>query len=304
MKIGLALPHYDFSFPDGRPARVGDVASTARRAEDAGFDSVWVSDHLFLSLERYGGPAGRQQTPDAFTMCAAIAAATTRVRIGTLVLCVPFRNPVVMAQQVRSLQDLSGGRFVAGLGAGWYEAEFAEAGIAFDRPGARIAALEDAASVIRAEAPVWIGGKGGPKIAGVVARAADGWNVVWSMTPAVYAERLATLRSACADNGRAVEDVGLSLGLTAVLATDEDDLAARYARLQAWAPPGVLDGTPLDRARGSDLTATLDDAVQIVKTYEALGVDEMILSLARPLPFAVFEDEQIDLAARLIEAVR
>lgn len=303
MKIGLALPHYDFSFPDGRPARVADVVAYAQRAEDVGFDSVYLSDHLFLTLERYGGPAGRQQTPEAMAMCAAVAAATSRVKIGTLVLCMPFRNPAVLAQQARSLQDLSGGRFVAGLGAGWYEDEFIEAGIPFETAGRRIEALEEAAAVVRAEAPVWIGGKGGPKISGVVARSADGWNIVWEVTPERYEDLASNIGAACDAVGRDLSDVDRSVGLYTLLATDPDDLESRYQGMQKWLPGGGLNDVSLAKRAATTLTGTIEDCAAVVKTYEAAGVSEMVLSLA-PLPFSVWEDEQIDLAARLIEAVR
>src|SRR5438105_11300774 len=68
MKVGLALPHYDFSYPSEQPATVVSVQDYARRAEALGFDSVWVSDHLFLDLARYGGPPRRYGTPEATTM--------------------------------------------------------------------------------------------------------------------------------------------------------------------------------------------------------------------------------------------
>lgn len=303
MRIGLALPHYDFSFPDERPSRVADVVAAARRAEDAGFDSVWVSDHLFLSLERYGGPPGRQETPEVMTLAAAIGAATTRVKVGTLVVCVPFRNAAVLAQQARSLQDMTGGRFVAGLGAGWNEAEFVEAGLPFESAGTRIEELEAVASVVRTEAPVLIGGKGGPKIAGVVARTAETWNIVWEMTPKLYEGLTANIDAACVAEGRDPSDVGRSVGLYTMLAEDPDDLAERYARMQAWMPGGALDAVSIETRAATTLTGTLDDCVRTIKTYASLGVGEMILSLA-PLPFSIFEDDQVDLAARLIEAVR
>lgn len=303
MKIGLALPHYDFSFPDGRPARVQDVVVYAKRAEDLGFDSVWISDHLFLSLERYGGPSERQRTPEALSMCAAVAQATSTVKIGTLVLCVPFRNPAILVQQVRSLQDLSGGRFVAGLGAGWYEDEFVEAEIPFERAGLRIEALEEVATKVRAEAPVYVGGKGGPKISGVVARAADTWNIVWEMTPERYAGLSDNIAAACTQAGRDPADVGRSVGLYTLLAEDPDDLASRYERMKDWTPGRFLDRTALEVRAETTLTGTLDDCITRLKAFEAVGVDEMILSLA-PLPFAVHDDDQLELAARLIEAVR
>jgi len=218
MKIGFALPHYDFSFPDHRPVAVRDVVGYAQRAEALGFDSVWVSDHLFLDIEKYGGAPGRHRTPDALTVLGAIACETERVRFGTLVLCASFRHPRLLAHSIRTLMDASGGRFDCGLGAGWYEPEFLAAGIPFGTAGQRIERMRVIAGHLDAhfgdELPMWIGGKGGPKVASVIAEHADGWNVVWRITPDELAARLVGVRDAfaaakrvasrrCARGGRA-----------------------------------------------------------------------------------------------------
>ncbi|MDQ3991822.1 MAG: LLM class flavin-dependent oxidoreductase, partial [Actinomycetota bacterium] len=97
MRIGLALPHYDFSFPDGGPVSWERLAAAARRAEALGFDSVWVSDHFSLSLARYGGPDEPFGTPEPLSALAALATVTERVRLGTLVLCAGFRHPALVA---------------------------------------------------------------------------------------------------------------------------------------------------------------------------------------------------------------
>src|SRR5437588_12226978 len=138
MKVGLALPHYDFSFPSEQPATVRRVLDYARRAEELGFDSVWVSDHLFLDLAKYGGPPKRYGTPEATAMLTALAAATTHVRFGSLVLCASFRHPVFLAAQLQTIHGMSDGRLEVGLGAGWYEPEFNAAGIPFGTAGQRI----------------------------------------------------------------------------------------------------------------------------------------------------------------------
>ncbi|HSR27834.1 MAG TPA: LLM class flavin-dependent oxidoreductase, partial [Actinomycetes bacterium] len=93
MKLGLALPHYDISFPDQRPASFDRVARYAGLAEASGFHQLWVSDHFWLDLERYGGPTGRQGTPECWTMLSALAVLTSRARLGTLVLATGFRPP-------------------------------------------------------------------------------------------------------------------------------------------------------------------------------------------------------------------
>jgi len=285
MKVGLALPHYDFSFPSGdfsfpseQPATVARVVEYARRAEQLGFDSVWVSDHLFLDLAKYGGPPKRYGTPEATAMLTALAAATTHVRFGSLVLCASFRH------------------------------EFNAAGIPFGSAGQRIDRLSVVAGQLDARLDprpaIIVGGKGGPKLARVVAEHADAWNVCWRITPDEYRARLGTLHQACARAKRDPQTVGLSVGLYTLLGTDRNDLEARYEALQRWTPGGALDGVPLAKHADGALVGTIEDCAATIKEFEALGVSEIILSAAS-LPFSVYDDDQLELAAReLIPQVR
>lgn len=308
MKVGLALPHYDFSFPSEQPATVDAVVSYARRAEELGFDSVWVSDHLFLDLAKYGGPPKRYGTPEALTTLTAIAAATNRVRVGSLVLCASFRHPTFLAAQLATLHEMSGGRLVAGIGAGWYEAEFAAAGIPFGTTGQRIERLATVAGLLEARLdprpPIWIGGKGGPKIARVVAEHADGWNVCWRITPEEYRARLDVLEAVCAKAKRDLASVELSVGLYCLAGTDPDDLDARYEAMRRWTPGGAIDGMPLAKYADGALVGTIDECVARAKELDALGVSHLILSLGS-LPFSVYDDEQLELvAAELLPRIR
>jgi alkanesulfonate monooxygenase SsuD/methylene tetrahydromethanopterin reductase-like flavin-dependent oxidoreductase (luciferase family) len=308
MKVGVALPHYDFSYPSEQPATIASVVSYAERAEGLGFDSVWVSDHLFLDLARYGGPPKRYGTPEALATLTAVSARTSRVRFGSLVLCASFRHPVFLAAQLQSIHEMGAGRLEVGLGAGWYEAEFNAAGIPFGTAGQRIERLGVVAGQLDARLdprpPLIVGGKGGPKVARVVAEHADGWNVCWRITPDEYRARLDTLGEACAEAKRDPGSVSLSVGLYTLLGTDENDVQARYEALQAWTPGGALDGVPLSKYASGALVGTPDEAAARIKEFEALGVDEIIVSAAS-LPFSVYDDEQLELIAReLIPRVR
>ena len=98
MRVGITLPHYDFSLPGVRPVRFDAVAAEAKRAEALGFDSVWVSDHFFGSLDRYGGDDTRYGALEPLTTLAALAPLTERVRLGTLVLSAGFRHPAIVAK--------------------------------------------------------------------------------------------------------------------------------------------------------------------------------------------------------------
>jgi probable F420-dependent oxidoreductase len=329
MKLGIALPHYDISFPDQQPATFDRIARYAELVESSGFHQVWVSDHFWLDLERYGGPVGRQGTPECWTTLSALAVRTSRVRLGTLVLATGFRPPTLLAKMAATLDQLSGGRLDLGLGAGWNQAEFTENGLPFPRPGERLAMLEEALGVLsalladadrpgsfsgrfyraedapvvpgpvqRPRPPLWVGGKG-DRLLGVVARAADGWNVVWSVTPDAYRERLGVLEAACGRAGRDPGEVRRSLGLNTLVGTDADDLATRWRRLQAWTPGGILDGVELrDWAKGR-LVGTPGEVLAQLQSWEELGIEQVVCTFSG-LPFAVFEDEQLDLVAEQV----
>src|SRR5690348_13562085 len=112
----------------------------ARQVEDSGIDVLLLRDHFSA------GPFGQQLAP--FSGLAAAAAATTRLRVGTLVLSNDFRHPAIVAHEAASLHLLSGGRFELGIGAGWYQPEYSAAGLAFDSPGRRIDRLEESLAII------------------------------------------------------------------------------------------------------------------------------------------------------------
>ncbi|HVF14856.1 MAG TPA: LLM class flavin-dependent oxidoreductase, partial [Acidimicrobiales bacterium] len=151
MEFGLALPQYDFFAPEPEPGRLpwATVEATARRAEELGFHSLWLSDHLFLDRSRYGGRPGRCPGFDPLPALGALALVTRRVRLGTLTLCSPLRPATVTAKQLATLDVLSGGRLTVGVGAGWSEDEFKMVGVAFRRPGERLRHLEESIHVLR-----------------------------------------------------------------------------------------------------------------------------------------------------------
>ena len=122
MRIGIQLPEVE------REVRWPELLAIARAAEDAGFDSIWLGDHLL-----YRGDGRPERGPwDAWTQLAALAASTERVRLGPLVACAGFHPPGLIARMAASIDEVSDGRFVLGLGAGWNEQEFSAFGIPFD----------------------------------------------------------------------------------------------------------------------------------------------------------------------------
>ncbi len=136
LRIGVQLPEVE------RVASWPELAAMARAAEEVGFDSIWVGDHLL-----YRGDGGPERGPwDAWTVLAALAATTSRVHLGPLVACLGFHPPGVLARMASTVDEISGGRFVLGVGAGWNEAEFRAFGIPFQERASR---FEESFAIVR-----------------------------------------------------------------------------------------------------------------------------------------------------------
>jgi len=136
LKVGIQLPEVE------REVRWPELLDMTRAIEDLGFDSVWVGEHLL-----YRWPDRPARGPwESWTLLAAIAASTSRIELGPLVACTSFHNPALLAKQATTIDELSGGRFVLGLGAGWNETEFRAYGYPFDH---RIGRFEEAFTIIR-----------------------------------------------------------------------------------------------------------------------------------------------------------
>jgi F420-dependent oxidoreductase-like protein len=260
-----------------------DVAAAVEHAEATGWDGVYVADHFMGD----GGGFGPEEAPvlEATAALAALAAATRRVRLGSLVFGVTYRHPAVLAKWAATVDHVSGGRLLLGVGAGWQENEHAQYGIALGPPGERVERLEEAVRILRGllttprttlagahytvtdalaepkpvqeRLPILVGGKG-DRMLGVVARHADEWNM-WS-TPAQFAERSAALVARCEAAGRDPASIARS---TQALVFVLDDLA-KAAELVEQLPRPTIAGPPA--ALAEQLAA-----------YDEVGVDEFIV---------------------------
>jgi len=296
MEIGLALPQYDFSIAGVDRLPWSLVTEWAQHAERLGFGSLWLADHLFLGIEKYGAPAGDHFGYDPIVGLGALARSTSTVALGTLVLCAQLRPPKVLVEQLRTLNELAGGRLVPGAGAGWYEPEYRAAGIAFERPGVRLAQLAEVLDLIGAAGlPRFAGGKG-DRFLDVVASHADAWNTVWAWTIEDYAARSAVLDAACERIGRPSAKVERTVGLFTLVGADADDLARRYRRLQDRTPPGVISDTTLADWRTGRLVGTVEEVRSQLVRWKSLGVTRLIACLGA-LPFSVSDPDDLDLLA-------
>lgn len=327
MRFGLALPHYDFSLPGVPRISFRAMLEWALRAEALGFHSVWVSDHFFLSLGRYGGSDRPRGSLEPLTSLAALAAATSRVRLGTLVVSAPFRHPAILAKMATTADLLSGGRLELGVGAGWYEEEFRAFGYPFGPAADRFRILEetlDAVGRLFAEGPattdagrlrlrdavmrprpaqsprppIWLGSKGGLRSLRIAARLADGWNTVWRWDPRGYAARVDAARAACEREGRDPSTLRLSIGLYAVVGEDERDARARLERLRGGESSS---GGDLESLAATTLSGTPERALERVRELADLGVEEIIVAPGE-LPFAIPDPEMVEVIAERVVA--
>jgi alkanesulfonate monooxygenase SsuD/methylene tetrahydromethanopterin reductase-like flavin-dependent oxidoreductase (luciferase family) len=314
MRIGLALPQYDYSVFGESPLQFDTIVAHARVASEAGYTSLWLSDHLFLDIEKYGGSPGRHGVYEPLVTLAALSRLVPDVRLGTLVLLEALRPAAVLAKALASLDRICDGRLDVGLGAGWYEPEYQALGLEMPRPGERLDRLREAVDVVtgllgggpldydgrhhRARAAVnlppatqlprplvFVGGKG-DRLLQLVAEHADGWNTCWAWTTADYRERLGVLEAACERVGRDPGSIWRSLGLYALCGEDQHDLERRFERLKASTPAGVLDGVTLDQWRRGRLVGTVQEVREQAREWEGLGVETIIVG-AGALPFQV-----------------
>ncbi|MFZ4515893.1 MAG: LLM class flavin-dependent oxidoreductase [Acidimicrobiia bacterium] len=321
MRIGLALPQYDYSLSQEQPLTWDAIRHVSERAQALGFASLWLSDHVFLDLAKYNGPAEHRFAFDPVVTLGALAQAVPNVRLGTLVALEVLRPASVLANAFATLDRISGGRIDIGLGAGWYEPDYAAVGMAMPSPGERLRRLEEAVHVVqgtvsgaplrfdgtfhsantpgvetgalqRPTPPIFVGGKG-DKLLDLAARTGVGWNTCWTWTPADYAQRLEVLNAACARHGRDPQSVWRSLGLYALAGDSASDLERRFARLAAQSPKGVLDGVTLDQYRQGRLVGTIDEVRTQARAWEDLGVETLIVGVGA-VPFQIGDLDDLE----------
>ncbi|MBF8191688.1 LLM class flavin-dependent oxidoreductase [Nonomuraea sp. K274] len=225
MHIGVNVPN----FGPGTDPEV--LRRWAQTTEGLGFDLLMVSDHVVVTpdvAEQYPAPFY-----EPFTTLAWLAGVTDRVRLGTTVLIAPYRHPLLVARMAANLNQLSGGRFVLGVGVGWARQEFDALGVPFEERGAITddhlqavrAAWDDEEDYGRGRIPIWVGGHSGPALRRAV-RHGDAWHPLL-LPLARLRERLDRMKAVADELGRPVPALAprIALRLTETPVTDEGRLA-------------------------------------------------------------------------------
>ncbi len=298
MRLGLALPHYEFSFGRGRRLSWTDLVETASWADSIGFDSLWVSDHVFLDLAKYGGDERPYSSFEYTSTLGALSIATSNAELGVLVACAALRPPAVLARSAETILSLSGRRFWLGLGAGWYRPDFDEAGVDFGSVSDRFARLRSTAESVRrflgpeSAVKVLVGGKGGPKVLEIVAEFADAWNVSWAIDPHSLRKKIEKLEERWKELGRDPEGPYVSVGLTCLVASDETELRNRYFQMfedfSLRLPP---DPTAMfESARLQRLVCTHEELKGRIDAYRQAGASEIICGFG-PAPFSMWRKD-------------
>ena len=258
MRLGVQLPEVE------RVVRWPEYVAMARAAEESGFDSIWVGDHLL-----YRDDGREERGPwDAWSLLAGLAAVTRNVRLGPLVTCTAFGPPWLLARRATAVQEISGGRLVLGLGAGWNETEFRAFGIPYDRRATRFVeafdvvrrllagervtsdgdpgSLEDAILLPRPDTPpALMVGSTGERVLRATLPYVDGWNIWYDWfdnSPDGYARENDRVTAILRGVGRAPGEVWRSATVLVVLGDGASDRPISAATPAVTGSPTQIAG--------------------------------------------------------------
>ncbi len=303
IRLGYQIPN--FTYPGRNPAEImPTVVRQAREAEAAGADAVFVMDH-FYQLPGIGRPD--EPMLEAYTLLGALATATERVQLSTLVTGNTYRNPTLLAKVVTTLDVVSGGRAVLGLGAGWFELEHQQLGFEFGTFTDRFHRLEESLAIVlpmlrgerptfsgewyraeqamneprlRDDLPLLIGGGGEKKTFRYAARHADHLNMICNASD--LPRKLEALEQRCEEEGR--ERSTLETSFLGFVIVDEDGDAARRMAKEVLASRGVDLDTADDQTRRAATERLFfgapEDVAEQVKTRVLdAGIDGFVFNM-------------------------
>ncbi len=285
------FPHVKFGVHTGLQHTSYDILQPLwQRIDHLGFDWISIWDHFY-------GATGRPDDAacyEAVAMHAALAAATSRVRVGSLVYSIGYRHPAVLAKMITAIDHISNGRADMGLGAGWAQVEYDAYGIPFPPIKRRMDQLDEAIQCVRgllhddatsfegrwftlvgarneprpiqSRIPIWVGGGGDKRTLNIAARYADGWNVPF-VAPETFAHKSNVLTEHCHAVGRDPGEVRRTVNVG--IAWTEESLQSQFGMLAEGVRPGVLTGSD-------------EQVIDRIGQYVAVGADQINIALRAP----------------------
>jgi F420-dependent oxidoreductase-like protein len=274
-------PQYGFTYK-----KINDIAS---EAEKLGFESIWISDHFFMTDDSL-----EINCLECWTLLTALACETKKLRLGAMVSAQSYRNPALLANVAASLDNISEGRLNFGIGAGWKEVEYRAYGYKFPGAGRRIKQLDETIEIakrmwteekatyigkyykveealcmpkpLQKPLPIWVGGTGN-KTLRVAAKHAHAINFAWTQTPSFFEERLEVLKNHCENIGTDFRQIkksaGLMLSISDITNQEKVERDPRYIRYLSRQKPVMI--------------ASTEEVAERIKEYIALGVTHFIL---------------------------
>ncbi len=293
MKIGVVIKIAEDS--ESNILNYAEMREMAQVADSSSLDSIWLFDHLLFRFE------GEETSGiwECWTLLSALAEATNNVELGTLVLCNPFRNPALLAKMAHTLDEVSNGRLILGVGAGWHKPEFDAFGFPFDRRVDRFEeALQILSPLLKGEyvdfegthyqakncvitppgprpkgIPLLIGAFQ-PRMLKLTARYANQWNTAWLGEPAQFAGRKELIENACIEVGRDPATLDITVGLSISF-------------------PDLGGVEPFAK---EPLTGSIEETAEAFRQYEEAGASHLII---QPNPWTISTIERIAEAAKL-----
>jgi F420-dependent oxidoreductase-like protein len=297
LRFGAFVPQgWKLEFTGWDPAKAwGQAKEVALAAEAAGYDHLWVYDHVETVPRREPEPMF-----EAWSMMAALAQVTRRARLGQMVTCAAYRNPALLAKQAATVDVMSGGRLIFGIGAGWYEEEYRSHGWTFPPAAQRLALLEETIEIAKAlwsepeatvhgqhawldgavsypkplhgRPPIWVGGGGEKVTLRIAARHADATN--WQVGLDQFRHKSEVLARHCEDLGRDPEEIVRTHAPDCILFDSDADLH-RWLETPGG---GHLWGRddPDDYVR-DNFVGTDEQVAEKVQAYVDAGCSEFVL---------------------------
>lgn len=283
MHFGITLPQIKRTWDQTK--------AVALEAERLGFDSVWLNDHL------YGIPTPQIPIFEAWTLLSAVGAVTAKVELGTLVTPIGFRNPALLAKMIATLDNISGGRVIPGLGSGWFQMEYEGYGFDFPPVKERLQQLDEAVTLMKKmwtesqtdfhgkhfntesvfcepkpvrRPPILIGGGGEKVLLRLAAKHADIWNNL-AVDQEKLAAKIEVLERHCAELHRDPASIRISQQCLVVIGENEADAKSKIEKAQ------VIYGGHMGAGGAMSIAGTAEQCIERIEKHRALGCSMLVI---------------------------